>query len=340
MKENHHRTLFELGGRWHYRLRSILTLYWSVLYISVRRWLQGPRLPNWNWALETSMHFLKTQTTIAFDMPSMADGREYEDALVFSSPAFDKVVIEPVDQPVKGHWYQPKSEVRHVTVLYLHGGGYAYYSKAHQNMIALVTLAVKSHTFALDYRLTPEFPFPAQLEDALAAYRWLLETGVMPERLVVIGDSAGGNLVMALLLALRDARLPLPALGICLSPWTDVSNSGASMTTNASYDWVEERMAVQWAGWFCQDANATDPLISPIHANLRDLPPIYLQAGSAEILYDMIRSFADCAEKQGAHVRLDVWSNMPHDFQAFGSLTSESQEALRRIGEVAQEYVA
>ena len=340
MKENLNRASFELSGRWQYRLRSVFTLYWSLLYVSVRRLLRGPRFPNWSWTLETSTHFLKAQTNTAFDMPNLAAGREYEDALVFTSPALAQVNVEPVDLPVKGHWYQPKSAAPHVTVLYLHGGGYAYYSKAHQNLIALVTLAADSRTFALDYRLIPEHPFPAQLEDALAAYRWLLETGVAPERLVISGDSAGGNLALALLLALKEARLPFPALAICLAPWTDVANSGESMTANETHDWVEKRMPVKWAEWFCRDTDAGNPLVSPINADLSGLPPIYVQAGSAEILHDMICAFADHAEKQGAHVKLEVWPNMTHDFQAFGDITLESQQALRRIGDVVRDYVA
>ena len=340
MKETLNSAPFALNGRWQYQLRSVLTLFWSSVYVSVRRLLRGPRLPGWSWALEASTHFLKAQTSAAFDMPTPAQGRAYEDSLVFNSPAVAQVRIDPVDLSVKGHWYKPKSAAPHVTVLYLHGGGYAYYSKAHHNLIALVTLAAESQTFALDYRLAPEHPFPAQLEDALAAYRWLLETGVVPDRLMVAGDSAGGNLVLALLLSLRDARLPFPALAICLAPWTDVSNPGDSMTTNAAYDWVNKRMATRWADWFCQGADASNPLVSPIHADLSGLPPIYIQAGGAEILHDMIRAFADRAKQQGAPVSLEVWPTMTHDFQAFGDITPESKEALLRIGQVVREYVA
>ncbi len=194
--------------------------------------------------------------------------------------------------------------------------------------------AARSDTFALDYRLIPEHPFPAQLEDALAAYRWLLATGVRPEHLVVGGDSAGGNLTLALLLSLREAGLPLPALAICIAPWTDVANSGDSMTANEPYDWVGKRMPVQWAEWLCGGADRRNPILSPILAELRGLPPIYIQAGSAEILYDMIRAFAERGQAQQCNVMLDVWQNMNHDFQAFGDLMPESREALRRIGEV------
>ena len=340
MRRYSHRLPFTLSGKWHYQLRSILALYWSSLYVSVRRLLRGPRLPDWSWNFEAATHFMKTQTLAAFEMLNPADGREYEDALVFNSAAVSQVGIEPVNTPVKGHWYQPKSETRDATVLYLHGGGYAYYSKSHQNLIALVTLAAKSRTFALDYRLIPEHPFPAQLDDACAAYLWLLEQGVTPGRLVVIGDSASGNLTLALLLALRNSQRPLPKLAICLAPWTDVENSGDSMIKNEPYDWIEKRMAVKWAEWLCRGADPRNPIISPIHADLHGLPPIYIQAGSAEILHDMICTFADKAQEQGGMVMLEVWNNMNHDFQAFGEATPESQEALRRIGQMVEKYVA
>ena len=339
MKETIKYAPFELSGRWRYRLQSLSKLYGSMFTVAIRRLLRGPRFPNWSWALELSIHFMKAHAAAAFDMPNISDGREYEDAFVFGSAAVAQVNIEPVTGPIKGHWYQPISTTGSVSILYLHGGGYTYYSKAHQNLIALVTLAAEARTFALDYRLIPEHPFPAQLEDALAAYRWLLETGVSAERLVVMGDSAGGNLAISLMLALREAALPLPALTIGLCPWMDLSNSGDSMTANEDFDWIEKRMPIRWAEWFCQGTNAANPQVSPIHADLKGLPPMYLQAGSAEILIDMIRAFADRAAGQGANVRLDVWLNMPHDFQAFGSMVPESKESLQRIAEVIREYI-
>jgi epsilon-lactone hydrolase len=340
MTDRLRRAPFTLHGRWQYRWRSILALCWSMLFIAVRRLWRGPRRPNWSGAFETVWHFMRSQVVTAFEMPDLAKAREYEDALVFASPAVDQVRIEPVDCPIRGHWYRPQSQLRDVTMLYLHGGGYVYYARhMYQSLIALVTLAAEAQTFALDYRLAPEHPFPAQLEDALAAYRWLLETGLAPERLVIAGDSAGGNLTLALLLALRDAGLPFPAVAIGLCPWIDLANSGESLTTNAPYDWIEARMAVQWSKWFRQEADACQPLISPLHADLKGLPPIYLQAGGAEILHDMIGSFATCAEQQGVPVKLDVWPNMPHDFQAFGDMLPESRAALARIGEVVRDSV-
>jgi len=340
MTEKNKTTTFKLSGRRSYQIRSLMNLFRASLHVSLRRLFHGPRLPGWNWNFESATEFLRLQSVTSFNLPTPADGREYEDSLVFQFPVLEQVNIEPASAPVKGHWFQPKTEIRDVTVLYLHGGGYAYYSKAHAHLITLVALAAEAKTFALDYRLIPEHSFPAQLEDALAAYRWLLEQGIDPQRLVVMGDSAGGNLTLALLLTLRDSNAPLPALGVCIAPWTDIGNSGSGLKDNEPYDWLEKRMTTQWAEWLCKGNDPRNPIISPIHADLRGLPPIYIQAGDAEILYDMIRDFADKAQAQGANVKLDVWKNMNHDFQAFGNIIPESREALIRIGQVIRDTLS
>lgn len=340
MNEYFPKSPVELSGKLAYRLRSILGLYRSLFYVTFRRMLHGPLRPGWSWSLEMATHFLKSQTAATFDIADIVEGREYEDSLLFRSTALPQVSISPVQQPIRGHWYQPQSGHGPATLLYLHGGGYAYYSKSHHNLIALITLAARTRTFALDYRLIPEHPFPAQLEDGLAAYRWLLESGIAPERIVLAGDSAGGNLVLALLLSLRDDHIPLPALAIGLCPWTDVTNPGESMQANAASDWVEKRMADRWAGWLCQNASPNDPLVSPVRADLAGLPPIYLQAGGAEILHDMIVTFANRAIQQGANVTLEVWPEMVHDFQAFGDMFPESKAALKRIAEMVQAHIS
>jgi epsilon-lactone hydrolase len=331
--------VFRLNGRWQYCLRSIFALYRSTLVVTTRRLVRGPVLPGWSWNFEAATYFLKAQCRTAFDMPDIENGREYLDALVFNSPALARVRIEPVAAPVRGQWYEPGTQEGGRTLLYLHGGGYAYYARAHRNLIALVALAARARTFALDYRLIPEHPFPAQLEDARAAYRWMLDSGVDPGRLVVAGDSAGGNLALGLLLSLRDSHAPLPALAICLSPWTDVANSGTSMTANEKYDNVERRMVVKWAQWLCHGADPCSPLISPIRSDLGGLPPIYVQAGDAEILYDMIQTFVARAKEQRAEVTLDVWKHMNHEFQAYGEFMTQSQEALGRIGQMIDDNI-
>jgi acetyl esterase/lipase len=318
-----------------YTGRSALVLLGETIRVTWRRMRSGPRLSDWSWLFEVTTSFLQRQERIAFAMPAMADKRLYTDALVFASPALRKVGREPITGgTVRGCWYTPRTDLQERTVLYLHGGGYAFYSRTHENLIALVAVAARARTFALDYRLTPEHPYPAQLEDALAAYCWLLERGQDPARLIVMGDSAGGNLVLALLLALRDAHEPLPALGVCLSPWTDVESAYESMRTNEAYDWVNRAIVDQFRTWFVAENSRTDPLVSPIHADVKGLPPLYIQAGGAEILIDMIRAFTSIAQGQGAQVELEVWEQMNHDFQAFGTTMPQSAQALNRLGQV------
>jgi acetyl esterase/lipase len=329
---------FELHGRLIYRLRSLLLLLWASVLVTVWRWRHGPQLRAWPWVVEATTTFLRLQERVAFGLSTMAQQREYTDALVFRSPALAHVQIEEVKASfVKGRWFMPHTARGTSVILYLHGGGYAFAARAHDHLIALVALAAQSRTFALDYRLTPEYPFPAQLEDAQAAYSWLLNQGIAPQHIVVAGDSAGGNLTLALILALRDAQQPLPRQAVCLCPWTDMNTSYPSLKEHEPYDWVERRMVVQWAQWLCRGTDPENPLVSPVHADLRGLPPIYIQAGEAEILIDMIRVFACKAQEQGASVSLEVWKQMNHDFQAYGTSIQQSKEALQRIGEVIEQ---
>jgi len=170
--------------------------------------------------------------------------------------------------------------------------------------------------------------------DAFQSYRWLLEKGVDACNLVVAGDSAGGNLALALLLGARDSNLPLPALAVALSPPTDLETEYASLAGNQDTDWIDKPQLLHWAEWFCDSAQLRDPLISPMCADLRRLPLIYVQAGSAEILYDSILAFVNRAKSQGADVVLESWEDMNHVFQMFGPGAPQSAEALRRIGEI------
>jgi acetyl esterase/lipase len=270
-------------------------------------------------------------------MADVKDARRYLDSVVISSPELSEVSITPVvRERFRGSWFAGKNfagqgDEPHVSVLYFHGGGYSFYPQAYANFIALITRAAKSKTFALDYRLSPEHRFPAQLEDALNAYRWMLEGGTNPDRLIFAGDSAGGNLALALLLAARESKLPLPALAVALSPPTDFE---ADLTGKGDIDWIEKQMLEQWRDWYCDSAERRNPLVSPLWADLRGLPPIYVQAGGAEILYPSIQVFVDRAQKRGADVVLETWEDMTHVFQMFGLDAPQSADALRRIGQV------
>jgi epsilon-lactone hydrolase len=328
-------TRIHFGGPTRYRLRSAAELSRSILEVSSRRSLKGPRRPSWNWLVEVGTQMLKRHVATAFAMHDVKQARRYLDSLVITSPALSEVNITPVtEEKFRGKWFSSKNMQTGVTVLYFHGGGYSFYPKSYDSFIALIAQAAKARTFALDYRLSPEHRFPAQLEDSLHAYRWLLEKGVDAGNLVVAGDSAGGNLALALLFRARDSNLPFPALAVALSPPTDLETEYQSLATNQGTDWIDKPELLHWAEWFCDSTQLRDPLISPMWADLRGLPPIYIQAGSAEILYDSIQAFVNRAKSQGADVVLEAWEDMNHVFQMFGPDAPQSAEALRRIGEV------
>lgn len=322
---------FSLSGPAAYQLRNIAGLIWASVKIPVRRIFRGPRVQGWSLTFEMTNDFLRAQSLYSFDMPTAAESREFQDALVFYSPALAEIKTENAAEPVRGTWFYPSAPVNDKIILYFHGGGYAYFAKTHYGFIANIAKATNIRVFAPDYPLIPEHPYPAQLEYAMRTYKWLLQQGNSPNNIVVMGDSAGGNLCLALLLKIREAGTPMPAAAVALCPWTDVGNSGASMTNNEPYDWVEKRMAETWAKWFLAGRSHQDPLISPINADLRNLPPIYLQAGGKEILFDMIKAFDDLGVAQGINIKMDVWDTMNHDFQAYGDIIPESKEALSRI---------
>lgn len=329
------------------RLRNAAGLTQSIFEVSARRALKGPRLPSWNWYQEVATEIAHRQTVAAMGMADVKEARRFLDSVTMSSPELSEVNITPVVRDkFSGSWFVNKiggehGAEAHVTLLYLHGGGYSFYPEAYANFIASITRAARSRTFALDYRLSPEYRFPAQLDDAVHAYRWLLETGVDCERLIVAGDSAGGNLALALLLAAREAKLPLPAFAVALSPPTDfeVEFLETELSGKPTLDWIDKEMLERWASWFCDEADRPNPLVSPIRADLRGLPPIYIQAGRAEILYSSIQTFADRALEQGADVVLETWDDMPHDFQMFGSDSPQSAEAVERIGQMIDRKV-
>ncbi len=324
-----------LSGPLRNRTRIVSELGQAMAAVPFRRLMRGPRLPTWSWLLELGTAALKRHVAAAFQMPNIEAAREYLDSFVLDYRAASPVeVVHECHAFFRGDWFIPQAADLDLTLLYFHGGGYSFYPKAYASFISLIADSLQCRTFALDYRLTPEHRYPAQFEDALNAYRWLLDSGAKPEAVAFAGDSAGGHLVLTSLLALRDSNLPLPALAMTLSPATDFATESPSITANEPFDWIDSRMLRQWAGWFCDEAQRCEPMISPLRADLRGLPPLYIQAGQAEILFDSIQAFADRARTQGADVVLDSWPDMNHVFQMFGPDVAQSAEALRRLRDV------
>lgn len=244
--------------------------------------------------------------------------------------------ITAVDEDgIKGEWQIPAGVNTGRTILYLHGGGYTFCSPAtHRGMTSKLAQCSVAQLFSLDYRLAPENPHPAAVDDALAAYRWLLNKGIAPERLVVAGDSAGGGLTMALLLSLKKAGLPQPAGAILLSPWTDLSASGASIKTNSERCAMFTENAIkEGAAHYIGDGEATDPLISPLFGDLKDLAPILAYASDSELILDDTLRLAEKAEAAGVEMETHIWKNQPHVWPMFYPQIPEAAETLAQMGD-------
>jgi monoterpene epsilon-lactone hydrolase len=214
-------------------------------------------------------------------------------------------------------------------ILYLHGGGYSIGSaRTGANLAAPLARSTGVPAVSLEYRLAPEDPFPAAVDDALAAYRELLESG---QKVVVAGDSAGGGLALALMIAARGAGLPQPAAAVLYSPWTDVSLSGGSMDSRGEFDPLFARAQMtESADWYVGGQDAQADLASPLFADLAGLPPLLIQVGSAEVLLDDSLRLAVRAAESEVDVSLDVVAGAPHVFQYFTGFLPEADEALER----------
>ncbi len=255
----------------------------------------------------------------------------------------EDVRCEPVHAgSVPAEWVVATGAAAGRVILYLHGGGYVVGSiNTHRDLAARLSRAAAARVLLIDYRLAPEHPHPAAVEDATAAYRWLLSTGVHPSRLVIAGDSAGGGLTIATLVALRDAGVPLPAAGVCLSPWVDLEATGESMTTKAAADPVVQRDPLRkMAAMYLGGQDPRTPLAAPLYANLSGLPALLIQVGTAETLLDDSTRLAERARKVGVEVHLEPWEDMIHVWQAFASMLPEGQQAIERIGEFVRQRAA
>jgi acetyl esterase/lipase len=236
---------------------------------------------------------------------------------------------------VPSDWLEPDNAVPGHAILYLHGGAYVICSPTtHRGLAGNIAHASRARLLLIDYRLAPEHPFPAALDDALAAYHWLLGKGYLPEHIAIGGDSAGGGLTLATALSLRDNYGKIPAALFLLSPWTDLTFSGESIRTRADRDPL---LQLNDDGWlikaYVNGYPLTHPYISPLFAELHGLPPTFIQVGTEEILYDDSTRLEQKAHLAGVDVSLETWPGMWHVFQAFAPYVPESQQAIEKIGE-------
>ncbi len=264
---------------------------------------------------------------------SPAAGRARLEALALPADR-RKVTIEPVAiGALAGQWFTPKSGATpETTLLYFHGGGYVLGSvESYRELLARVAVTCRVRVLAVDYRLAPEHPFPAAVDDCFAAYQWALAHGVDAERLFVAGDSSGGGLAIATLLAARDGGVTLPRGGVLLSPWVDLTSSEPSVMTNASFDWGDRAYLQHWTAQYLAGSDARDPRASPLYADLHGLPPLFVHVGTAELLHDEVRAFAERARAAGVDVTLREWPHMVHGWVMLNEFFPDARRTLDEI---------
>lgn len=243
---------------------------------------------------------------------------------------------------VPGEWVRWGSPPADRALLYLHGGAYAVGSaRLYRDFTWRLARASGLALLAIDYRLAPENPFPAALDDARRAYAHLLDSGLDPGRVVIGGDSAGGGLVLATLLAERDAGHPLPAAAACLSPWTDLAGGGASIQLNSRSDAYLVAHLLRGAGrLYAGRTDLREPLVSPLAGTLKGLPPLFLHVSDSEILFDDTRRLAARARAAGVPVQLRVWHKQPHVFHLFARVLPEGRQGIDEMGAFLSRHAA
>ncbi len=272
----------------------------------------------------------------------VAESRESLESLATLVELPDDVELNHIEiNGIKAVWIDtPQSNSENI-ILYLHGGGYMEGSlTTHQDLAMRIGRASKARVLLIDYRLAPEKPFPAALNDTISWYEWLIGSQKIPSsNIILAGDSAGGGLVLATLLKLKQLEIQLPSAAICLSPWTDLAMEGESIKTKADID----KFLKIWdlffmASLYIQDNDPKNPFISPLYGDLGGLPPLLIHVGNSEILLDDSVRLAKKAEKAGIEVELSIWEDMIHVFQAFADWAPEGKEAIDKIGQFAQSH--
>lgn len=253
------------------------------------------------------------------------------------------VTMEITDvEGVPAAWFDTPGNDPSKVILYLHGGGYIFCSAltTHRDLLWRLAQAAECRVLAIDYRLAPENPFPAAIDDAVKAYRWLLKEGYAPKSLAIAGDSAGGGLTFGCALKLRDEGTPLPAALVGMSPWTDLAATGASVVKNAKSDPVIPAQGLrEGAEYYLQGQNPKNPYASPLYGDMKGLPPTLLQVSNEEVLLDDSRRLAAKMKGAGVPVLLDIWNGLPHVWQGLAMLLPEGRAAIKGVGRFLQGHM-
>ncbi|MEM1885313.1 MAG: alpha/beta hydrolase [Candidatus Jordarchaeales archaeon] len=289
----------------------------------------------YSWLTKEEMLFLARMMRYALERVAALEQQK--------RPLPSGITISRVDAGgVPAEWQVPPGALEDKVILYFHGGGMVIGSpRTHRPLTVRLGEEAKARVLSVDYRLAPEYSYPSQLEDCVKVYKWLLSTGVKPKNIVVAGDSAGGNLALTTLLKVRDEGVELPAGAVCLSPVTDWTATDETYFKNAKTDPILADVGVFWWGAaYLAGANPADPLISPLFADLRGLPPILIQASTSEMLFGGCKRFVEKARAAGVDATLQAWDDMPHVWQLFGMyILPEAEEAIAKIGELTRKLL-
>jgi acetyl esterase/lipase len=275
------------------------------------------------------------------DAPLDVQRRGWEEAAAQAALPSGVTETPCVADGVPGVWVRGANAEPGRALLYLHGGGFTSGSPVtHRELAARLALATALSVLVVDYRLAPEHPFPAAIDDAVAAYRWLLAQGYEPRSIVFGGDSAGTALALSALLALRERALPLPAAAFLISSWVDLTMSGESIASRAQVDPLTTQAGLAAAArLYLADADPRLPLASPLFGDLAGLPPLLLQSGDHEVLLSDATRLAERAAAAGVDVTLEVWDEMWHVWHAWGAELPEAQEAIAAIGRFVRRHL-
>ena len=312
-----------------WRLTWLMTCAWWETVFA--RLLRGPLRPGWPFMLELVVRFLRRDwVEMAFWPPARMranlESRPYPNGMAKKCARRSEHI-----GGVEGEWFEPPNAPADAVLLYAHGGSFlGGSSHTHADVIARYALATGLRTFAINYRLAPEHPYPAAAEDVLAVFRAVVASGIAPKRLAIAGESAGGNLAVKLLLNLRDANEALPAAAVSISGWFDLTGAQPSMEKHEAFDYGTRAMLLTQAKHAAGALALDDPSVSLIHADLREIGPLLVQAGTAEMLFDPCRILYERARDAGADVHFDPLPEMPHAAPLLASVCAEGQRAIER----------
>jgi acetyl esterase/lipase len=304
----------------------------------VRRLVRGPRRPGWTLRTELAQSVMRA-VLMRSKRRGVAWLRAAQAALPANLPLAGGVSFEPVTLGgVPCAWCAPRGRSPSRTLVYFHGGGYVIGSvEGYRDLLARLALGADARVLGVDYRLAPEHPFPAQQADCLAAARAVLASGVDPARLALAGDSAGGALTVATLTALRDAGEARVAAAALICPWTEPNASGGSLDAHAAFDFGDRELLAGWGRAALGAADPADPRFTVANAKLAGLPPLLVQVGSVELLYDQVLRFVERARAAGVETRLEVLPEAFHDVHLQAALLPEGAAAVEAVARFLRE---